>query len=218
MVPTEEEVLAGQAVFTSTTLSFYDWLLEFTCNRVWRCPIEQTLALYRSHLSSNHLEVGVGTGYFLDRSEFPAPAPRLALLDLNPHCLAHTARRLQRYRPEVYRANALAPVTIQAQPFDSVAINYVLHCLPGALPDKGVVFANLRPLIKRGGVLFGSTVLRLGVPCDLKARAFMRFYNARGVFCNLLDSLAGLTSALEASYADVRVDVVGCVARFSARA
>lgn len=218
MAPTEAEVNAGQPAFTKTTLGFYDRLLEFTCNHIWRSPIEQTLELYRSHLTSNHLEVGVGTGYFLDRSTFPSAVPRLALLDVNPHCLAHTAKRLQRYHPEIYRANALAPITVSALPFDSLAINYVLHCMPGAMPDKGVAFANLKPLLKPGAVVFGSTVLRLGVPCDFRARAFMRLYNAHGVFCNLQDSLSGLTGALEQTFSSVHVDVIGCVANFSARA
>jgi hypothetical protein len=102
--------------------------------------------------------------------------------------------------------------------FDSIAINYVLHCMPGALPEKGIVFANLKPLLTPGGVLFGSTVLRQGVPCDLRTRTFMRFYNARKVFCNLQDGLAGLTQALEENFRDVQIEVIGCVAQFSGRA
>jgi ubiquinone/menaquinone biosynthesis C-methylase UbiE len=213
-----EQVEPIQAAFNDRTLKYYDWLLEFTCNRIWRCSIERTLELYQRHLSSNHLEVGVGTGYFLDRSRFPDPEPRLSLLDLNPHCLRHTEARLARHAPEVYRANALAPIELGVKRFDSIAINYVLHCMPGALPEKGIVFANLKPLLSSGGVLFGSTVLRQGVPCDLRARAFMRFYNARKVFCNLQDGLAGLTQALEESFRNVQIDVIGCVAQFSGRA
>jgi ubiquinone/menaquinone biosynthesis C-methylase UbiE len=125
-----EQVEPSQAAFNDRTLKYYDWLLEFTCNRVWRCSIERTLELYQRHLSSNHLEVGVGTGYFLDRSRFPDPEPRLALLDLNPHCLKHTEARLARHAPEVYRANALAPIELGVRRFDSIAINYVLHCMP----------------------------------------------------------------------------------------
>src|SRR5262249_15644666 len=102
--------LAGQGAFNDWTLKYYDWLLEFACNRIWRCPIDRTLELYQRHLSSNHLEVGVGTGYFLDRIRFPSAEPRLALLDPNPHCLQHTGTRLARYAPEVYRADALAPI------------------------------------------------------------------------------------------------------------
>jgi ubiquinone/menaquinone biosynthesis C-methylase UbiE len=217
MSATREQVERNQAAFNDRTLKYYDWLLELTCNRIWQCSIERTLQLYQQHLSANHLEVGVGTGYFLDRSRFPAPEPRLGLLDLNPHCLKHTEARLGRYAPEVYRGNALAPIEFSGKRFDSIAINYVLHCMPGAFPEKGTAFANLKPLLNTGGVLFGSTVLRLGVSCDLRARAFMRFYNARNVFSNLQDSLSGLTEALERSFRNVQIDVIGCVAQFSGR-
>jgi SAM-dependent methyltransferase len=208
----------SQAAFNERTLKYYDRLLEFTCNRIWRCSIDRTLELYQRHLSSNHLEVGVGTGYFLDRVRFPNPEPRLVLLDPNPHCLRHTAARLARYAPEVYGASVLAPIELGVRGFDSIAINYVLHCMPGALPEKGIAFSNLKPLLNPNGVLFGSTVLREGVPCDLRARVFMRLYNARKVFCNLQDSLAGLTEALEQNLQHVQIDVIGCVAQFSGRA
>ena len=209
---------SSRGAFNDRTLRHYDWFLEFACNRVWRCPIDRTLELYQRHLSSNHLEVGVGTGYFLDRLRFPSSAPRLALLDPNPHCLRHAEARLARYAPEVYRADALAPIKLGVGGFDSIAINYVLHCMPEALPGKGIAFANLKPLLNPGGVLFGSTVLRLGVPCDLRARAFMRLLNARRVFCNLQDSLAGLREALQSSFRQMQIDIIGCVAQFSCRA
>lgn len=214
----EELVGPPQIVFNQRMLRYYDRLLEFTCNRVWRCPIRRTLELYGQHLSSNHLEVGAGTGYFLEHSHFPGPDPRLALLDLSPHCLKRTATRLSRYAPEVYRANALAPIELSVKRFDSIAMNYVLHCMPGALPKKSIAFANLKPLLNESGVLFGSTVLRHGVQCDIAARAFMRLYNARKVFCNLQDSLTDLRQALERTFRHVQIEVIGCVAQFSGRA
>ncbi|HWZ63029.1 MAG TPA: class I SAM-dependent methyltransferase [Steroidobacteraceae bacterium] len=214
MIATERPVEGSQAAFNERTLRYYDWLLAFTCNRIWRCSIDRTLDLYQRHVTSNHLEVGVGTGYFLDRIRFPGPEQRLALLDPNPHCLRHTSARLARYSPEAYRASALEPIKLGVRGFDSLAINYVLHCMPGALPEKGVAFVNLRPLLNPGGVLFGSTVLRVGVPCDLRARVFMRLYNARKVFCNLQDSLDGLRKALEGSFNHIQLDVIGCVAQF----
>ena len=216
LTATEKPREAVRSAFNARTLKYYDWLLEFTCNQVWRCPIARTLELYQAYASSNHLEVGVGTGYFLDRIRFPSGKLRLALLDPNPDCLRHTEVRLVRYSPEVYRADALAPIALGARGFDSIAINYVLHCMPGALPEKGIAFANLKALLNPGGVLFGSTVLREGVPCDLRARVFMRLYNARKVFCNLQDSLAGLTSALNRTFRHVQIEVIGCVAQFSA--
>jgi SAM-dependent methyltransferase len=218
MTVLEEPTGPTPVVFNERMLRYYDWLLEFTCNRIWRCPIGRTLELYQRHLSTNHLEVGVGTGYFLDRSQFPRSEPRLALLDLSPDCLRRTAGRLSRYAPEVYRANALEPIALDMQPFDSIAMNYVLHCMPGAITEKAIAFANLKPLLNPSGVLFGSTVLRHGVRCDRGARTFMRLYNSRRVFCNLQDSLDDLRQALRTTFRDVEIEIIGCVAQFLCRA
>jgi SAM-dependent methyltransferase len=218
MATLEEPIGPPPLVFDERMLRYYDWLLEFTCNRIWRCPIGRTLELYERHLSANHLEVGVGTGYFLDRSRFPHSQPRLGLLDVSPHCLRRTATRLSRYAPEIYRANALEPIALSVQRFDSIAMNYVLHCMPGAIPEKGVAFANLKPLLNPSGVLFGSTVLRHGVRCNRRARAFMRLYNGRRVFSNLEDSLDDLRQVLRTTFRDVEIEIVGCVAQFLCRA
>jgi SAM-dependent methyltransferase len=218
MIAIVEPIEPTPWVFNHRRLKHYDRLLEFTCDRIWRCPVERTHAHYQRHLSGNHLEVGVGTGYFLDRTFLPGPAPRLALLDISPDCLGHTAARLARYSPEVYRADALAPIHLGARGFDSIAVNYALHCMTGTFPEKGAVFANLKPLVNPGGVLFGSSVLRHGVQCDLRARAIMRLYNTANVFCNLEDSLSGLTDSLAKTFRHVEIEVIGCVAQFSARA
>jgi hypothetical protein len=68
-------------------LSIYDVLVHGLSNRLaWRCPAKRLLDLYRSHLSADHLEAGVGTGFFLDRAE-PLRFNCLALVDINRHCL-----------------------------------------------------------------------------------------------------------------------------------
>lgn len=79
----------------------------------------------------------MGTGYFLDHCQFPSAQPRLGLLDLNAHCLAHARQRIARYQPETYQASVLEPLNLNTQPFDSISLNYVLHCLPGSFPGKG---------------------------------------------------------------------------------
>src|ERR671933_624224 len=114
---------AGQAVYTKPMLAVYDYVvLGFFCRFVWRCPSRHILELYQDCLSANHLDAGVGTGYFLDRCRFPVPEPRLALLDLNPNSLEVAARRLARYRPVTYRANALAALRVAGPGFDSVGV------------------------------------------------------------------------------------------------
>ena len=209
----------GQAAFTRTGLALYDLVvLRGLCPWVWRCPNERILAAYRQHLSSNHLEVGVGTGYFLDHARFSDVAPRIALLDLNTHCLARTARRIARYHPEIYRADVLQPIVLDVRRFDSVALNYVVHCLPATWPDKGVVFEHLKILLNPGGRLFGATLVQGDVPQSAAAVALMRWFNAWGTLHNQADTRARLVEGLERHFKDVHVEQVGCVAVFSGRA
>lgn len=139
MSVTREQVLAGQAVYTKPMLAAYDFLvLGFSNCLAWNCPAHRLEAHYNRHISANHLDVGVGTGYFLDRCRFPTPTSRLALTDLNKNALAFTTRRLARYRPDVYRRNALAPIILDAAKFDSVGMNNLLYCLPGSMRSKAV--------------------------------------------------------------------------------
>ncbi len=218
MKATDAQVVAGQAVYTRPTLAIYDVVVLGMSNRfIWRCPTARIEAHYRRHASANHLDVGVGTGYFLDRCPFPSSAPRIALMDLNRNTLDFAARRIARYAPEAYRHNVLEPFPGNVPGFDSIGVNYLLHCLPGAVADKAVVFDHLKRLMNPGATLFGSTILNEGVPRNRAARRLMRWYNARGIFSNAADDLAGLTRALEARFGDVHLDVVGCVALFAGR-
>jgi SAM-dependent methyltransferase len=217
--PSAEDVHAGQAVYTKPMLAVYDLaVLGFNCRFLWRCPSRDILALYNESVSTNHLDVGVGTGYFLDRCRFPDPRPRLALLDLNPNCLEVTARRLARYAPEAYRANVLAPVRIEAPGFDSVGMSFLLHCLPGTIRTKAVAFDHLKALLNPGGVIFGATLLGRGDDPGPVARRAMRFFNARKVFSNEHDDLTGLREELAGRFPETSVRVVGSVALFRARA
>ena len=218
MKATADPVAAGQAVYTQGVLRAYDLIVLGVSNRfIWRCPTPRLLALYDQHVSGNHLDVGVGTGYFLDRCRFPSPAPRLALLDLNPNSLAFAAARVARYRPERYRHNVLAPLEADIAPFDSVGVNYLLHCLPGSIDSKAVVFDHLRGVMNPGAVLFGATLLQDGVVRNGAAKRLMAFYNNKGIFSNRQDDLDSLRQALDRRFRAVSVEVVGCAALFSGR-
>jgi SAM-dependent methyltransferase len=208
----------GAGAYSRSGLRFYDaGVLGFSSKFVWRCSSERVLGLYQTNVTGNHLDVGVGTGYFLDRVNFPSAAPRLGLMDLNGNSLTHTARRLIRYTPEMYRADVLEPIALEIEPFDSIGINYLLHCLPGPMSFKAAAFDNLRPLLKPGGRIFGGTVLRHGIRLPLQARALMAGYNAMGIFGNSEDGLDGLRTELVSRFEDVEVQSRGCVGLFSAR-
>ncbi len=215
---TAEQVAAGQAVYGKRVLRLYDFFVLGLSNRfIWRCPTPRLLAHYDRHVTDNHLDVGAGTGYFLDRCRFPS-APRVALLDLNINTLEFAGRRIARYRPEIYLRNVFAPLAMNGPGFDSVALNYLLHCLPGSIPAKGEIFDHLKAVMNPGAVLFGSTLLRRGVPLGALGRGLMALYNRKGIFSNEHDTLDGLERQLGKRFRDVSVHVEGSAALFSARA
>lgn len=214
------EVHAGQAAYTRWTLRLlYDvGVLGYSNRFVWKCPTSTQLDWYDANVSANHLDVGVGTGYYVARCRYPSASPRLALMDLNANSLERAARRAARYAPEVYRRNVLDPIDLDAPRFDSIGLNSLLHCLPGAMADKAVVFDHLRPLLNPGGCVFGSTLLQGDVPRSAQARFLMKTYNRRGVFSNEQDTRESLEHALQKRFKESQVTVHGCVALFRARA
>jgi 2-polyprenyl-3-methyl-5-hydroxy-6-metoxy-1,4-benzoquinol methylase len=214
--PTIEEVKAGQAVYTKRILSAYDIIVLGISNRyIWKCPSSRIEAHYNNHLSSNHLDVGVGTGYFLDRCKFPSDYPRVALMDMNTNTLEFASKRIERYSPETYPQNILEQISTAIAPFDSVGVNYLFHCVPGAMTDKAVAFDRLKELMKPGARIFGSTILQGGVQRGWMAEKLMAFYNKKGIFANTNDDLEGLRSSLTQRFESVTLEVVGCVALFS---
>lgn len=75
----------GAAVYTPLALAFYDLaVLRLSNSLVWQCSSDVLLDFYNQRISDKHLDIGVGTGYFLDKCRFPSTAPKIALFDLNP--------------------------------------------------------------------------------------------------------------------------------------
>jgi hypothetical protein len=212
-------VEAGQAVYTPLVLAFYDsFVLGFSSRLAWRCSRTETLAFYDRHVGPRHLDIGVGTGFFLDKCRWPVEHPDLTLLDVNRHSLQAAARRAGRFRPRVVQADVLEPLDLGDARFDSIGMNFLLHCLPGPIEQKAAtVVRNVTPYLSSDGVLFGSTILGRGVRHNLLGRDLLRIYNRKGIFSNLADDAEGLKGALAGELSDVRVELEGTVALFSAR-
>ncbi len=215
---TPEQVEAGHALYTKRFLRVYDLVvLSLSSTFAWKCPSSRIVQHYDEHVSANHLDVGVGTGYFLDKCRFPSTAPRVALMDLSENCLNVAGRRIARYSPERYVANVLEPIRVQAPKFDSVAMNYLLHCLPGTIRTKAVALEHLKTLVNPNGVIFGATMLNGGVKKNLLARRMMKRVNERRVFTNTHDDLESLRWALSQHLSDPQVEIVGTAALFWGR-
>lgn len=209
----------GYAVYSKKSLAVYDTLvLGLSNSLIWRCPSRTLVDLYSRHLSANHLDIGVGTGYFLDKASFPVSRPEITLLDPNEECLAVAVARISRYKPRTVQADALIPWPETLDTFQSVGLNYVFHCLPGTMAEKTVLLDHLKPHLAPGATVFGSTILQGDVPRSWAARKLMAIYNSKGVFSNENDTRDALETALASRFEDVRIEMIGCVALFSARA
>ena len=212
-----KEVIAGQAVYTKVVLRIYDlWVLGISNSFIWKCPSKKILIYFNKHISNNHLDIGVGTGYFLDNCNFPQ-GTRIGLMDMNPNSIQAAADRIKRYQLEKYQQNILEPVKQAIKPFDSISVNYLFHCLPGTIAKKAVVFDHISPLLNKGGCVFGSTILQGDVKRSGVAKKLMKTYNKKGIFCNEQDTLEELEASLKNRFDAYEIHVEGCVALFWAR-
>nr|WSY56668.1 class I SAM-dependent methyltransferase [Streptomyces sp. NBC_00886] len=208
----------GQALYTRRFLRAYD-ILVYGINSplTWRCPKSRIVELYNRHVSAHHLDIGVATALPLDECRYPSPTPDLTLMDLNPHSLAAASHRLRRHSPRLHQADVLVPWGLPPDSVDSIGMCYLLHCLPGSLPEKAVVFGHARAVLRPGGVVFGSTILGRGTHHNRLARLQLAAANWRGIMCNRQDRLDDLEAALARTFDCHEVTVVGSVALFHAR-
>ncbi len=205
----------GQREYTPLFLRVYDpVILGLLAPVVWRCPAARLVEGYRRHARNRHLDVGPGTGYFLERAGLPDGSP-VTLLDPNANVLGHASRRLRNLDIKTVEADVLKPLPVEG-PFDSAALNGVLHCLPGPLPGKAAAVANVAAALAPGGVLFGSSILGDSGRHTWLGRRILEANNRRGTFDNLGDTEEGLRAILEASFEQVELDTVGSMAIFAA--
>lgn len=210
----DDPAYQGQREYTPLFLRLYDpVILGFLAPVVWRCPAARLEEGYRRHLRGRHLDVGPGTGYFLDRAGLPDGSP-VTLLDPNPHVLGHASRRLRHLDVATVEADVLKPLPV-AGPFDSAALNGVLHCLPGPLPCKAAAVANVAAVLEPDGVLFGASILGRSGRHRRLARRMLEVNNRRGTFDNLDDTEEGLREILETSFERVEMETVGSMAIFA---
>ena len=211
----DDPAYRGQSEYTPFFLRIYDPVVLGVFTRfVWRCPTPILVEQYRSHTRPGHLDVGPGTGYFVLRAGLPAGSP-VTVLDPNTNVLKHASRRLRRLDVRTVEADVLKPLPITG-PYDSAAMNGVIHCLPGPLSRKAAAIANVAAVVAPTGVLFGTTLLGTSGRHTRFGRSFLNANNRRGTFDNLDDTEAGLREILGASFERVDLETVGSFAMFTA--
>jgi ubiquinone/menaquinone biosynthesis C-methylase UbiE len=213
----ESDIKKGQAVYTPLMLKVYNlWVLDISNTWIWRCPKKIQQRQFSQHTSSNHLDIGVGTGYYLKQHQWPKQA-QLSLMDLNPNCLELTKKLLSNLNPNVYLHDIFKAKDALFNQFQSISMNYLLHCLPGDMETKSVAIMNAVSMLSPGGVLFGASILADSSLHTKISTRLCTFYNEKGIFTNQKDTLETLKSALTQHLTDVEVKVVGCVALFNGK-
>jgi SAM-dependent methyltransferase len=212
-VQTSAAAQRGAACYESWIMYIYDFFVLGFVNRfAWRCPTDKhLLPLFKNNVRTTHLDIGVGTGYYLKNSKI-ASSVKLTLSDLSPNAIR--VAKLRSGRPDA--AEMLWDVT---QPFpvpegkydkfDSVSMYYVLHCVPGPVKNKTIVFENIKNCMTADGVLTGATVLGKGIQDNFIGKRVRAHCVADGVFDNVDDDAETFINALRDNFNHVEVEVIG---------
>ena len=206
----------GYRGYNRFMLTIYDpWVLGVTTRVFWKVPVPSWIEQYRRNLGRRHLDVGPGTGYWLDTAA-PPDGTEITLLDPNPNVLTKCSRRLGAMHPRTVQASVMEPLPVDST-FDSAALSFVIHCLRGPMSNKAAAIRNIAAVLEPDGVLFGGTILGLEEHHTRQARVFLKGANKAGDFDNLGDTANGLREILEESFQEVEIEIVGSAAFFTAK-
>jgi len=210
---------SGASVYSPTVLKLYDLCVNGLSHRfVWQCPTKTVLLpFYKEHLGPKHLDVGVGTGFFIARAGLTS-SHQVGLLDLNENCLRAAAAQVKQAKVRTFRRDIMQPSSEPADTgYDSISLFHVLHCLPVTMDDKETAIANLKRYLSKTGVLYGVTILGEEAGHKPIGRMLLKLYNDKGIMHNMADTLDGLQLMLGRQFRNVQIRRHNKVALFVAR-
>jgi hypothetical protein len=114
----------------------------------------------------------------------------------------------------LHQWNILEPINKEIPVFNSISASNFLHCLPGTMIEKEILFKNLNPYLCEGGVFFGTTVLGQGVEAGFLYKKMNSIYNKSAIFCNLNDNMVDLETILANNFRRYSVKLIGSIALF----
>ena len=200
----------------SKNIQRYDrYVNEINCEKVWKCSQKHIIDNYRKNIDEKHLEIGPGTGYFLKKENLGVDFNKLTLVDVNTEILDYSKNNLQCECSDidVVSHNLFTCKIPEGVDFNSVGINYVLHCVPGNLQTK------LDNLICNLGDnkynLFGASVICDPLHMNVIAEYELIFLNAFGIFHNNNDTYEELDQYLNKTGLNFTLEKQGYVAIFN---
>ena len=163
-------------------LKNYDYFVNnVNCKYVWKCNEKNIHKMYKKNITKNHIEIGPGTGYFLKNYNFD----NLTLIDVNDDILQNSYDNLSKNAKNLNIINHdlfLKNNKLNNINFESVGINYVLHCVPNTLDDslKNLIYN----LDSHNYKIFGSTIIPPKNKVNI-ASLELYFLNKYKIFNNL---------------------------------
>src|SRR5260370_14268045 len=136
--PQQLDTEPGASVYSPTILKLYDLGVVGLSHRfVWQCRTKTVLLpFYKEHLGLKHLDVGVGTGFFIARAGLTS-SHQVGLLDLNENCLRAAAAHVQQAKVRTFRRDIMQP---SSEPTDtgndSISLAHDLQSLTGTMDDR----------------------------------------------------------------------------------
>ena len=203
--------------YTWSWLVHYEiWVLLIVNTFAWGCSTARyLLPLFRDNVGRKHLELGVGTGYYLVNGNIPA-STRLTLVDKDPRALNTAVERMKRQDVTTFVADILDPLPVDDK-FDSISMYYIIDSLRASVQEKCNLLGRLRHHLAADGVLHGATILGKGVRDDNSFARFIRNgCTKKGIFRNQDDNAFDFEKVLRDNFKMVETRVVGTVFLFRA--
>ncbi|KAI5926532.1 methyltransferase [Camillea tinctor] len=214
-------------VYSPTFLSIvYDVLvLKFNMRYMWGCRTDKVIEpFFAENFSRRHLDIGVATGYLpavsLGRPYRTQSKHQLTLVDLNPNPLEAAKSRVlskgANTTVQCVAADVTAPLPdeLKGAKFDSISMFNLFHCIPGK--EKFEAFNTYKDLLSEGGVLSGCTVLGGKHATNKINQLYVKLYNRKGIFHNWEDTREEFEAALNKSFEEVEITLVGMMLLFRA--
>ena len=133
-------------------------------------PIEPTLRTFRVQEGHTVLELGPGPGYFtIGASSAVGPSGRVICVDVQPAMLSILRERLQ--DAQVANARLVAGDAVRLPLVDGCVDEAFLITVLGEIPDRPRAMAELRRVLKAGGVL---SVVETFTDCDYQLEDSVR--------------------------------------------
>lgn len=190
---------------------------EIVYKHIWGCSVSVLKEHFKPLVSDTHLDLSVKSGYLLSHL-LGTKTSKVVIADRCSKNLARSSVYLARFQPETLHLDPRTTFNTLRGSYDSVSINFLLQELPGPIEHKGrLVFNDVYNILESGGVVFGSTLVSRGITKPYLTKKLMRHMNRNLTLRNNLDSPSAIKRSLTKYFTDIRVEVIGCVALFSAR-